>query len=183
MLDLNVLDIILEDYPPDAASHPYTSANELVSQLRDARQQVLDIEHRLSSIKNRMSSDLALSIRKLQPGLNVAVDKNGCKVGYKTKILTFNPDVESGMWRAISPNRRFLREFLNSHRRATLMVSDTSILASSIVSYFSTYYRTLHEDITGTGVLLVEDKRASLTELVHWGKPLKPRLVRGTRDG
>jgi hypothetical protein len=186
MLDLRSLDIILEDSPPDA-SHPFVSAHQLVEQLRDARQNVLDLEHKLNTIKNRMSADLALSIRRAQPGLSVALDKNGCKVGYKTKLLQFIPDIESGIWKVISPNRRFLREFLNQHRRVTLMMPDMTQLVTSIVSYFAAYYRTLQEDIIGNGQLLIDDRRGTLVELVEWRDnntcPLVKSRLRGIIDG
>jgi hypothetical protein len=186
MLDLRSLDIILEDSPPDG-NHPFVSAHQLVEQLRDARQNVLDLEHKLGTIKHRMSADLALSIRRAQPGLSVALDKNGCKVGYKTKVLQFLPDIESGIWKAISPNRRFLREFLNQHRRSTLMTPDMTQLVTAIVSYFAAYYRTLQEDIVGNGHLMIDDKRGTLVELIEWrdshSHPLVKSRLRGITNG
>lgn len=185
MIDLQrSLDIILEDGPVDGPK-PQELASELVQQLQDARQQVADIEHKLTNIKYRISADLALSLRRAQPGLNVALDKNGCKVGYKTKLLHFIPDIENGIWKVISPNRRFLREFLNAHRRVTLMDNDLSTLVTAITAYFANYYRTLGEEIGGTGALLIEEKRGTLLELVAWREgnldrqqPLKSRLGR-----
>lgn len=181
------LDIILEEGPSQDGWHPLDSAMDLARQLQDAQQLVADIQHKLASLKTRMAGDLALAIRRTKPGLNVAVDKTGCKVGYKTKYLQFIPEVEQGVWKVISPNRRFLREFLQANRRATLLTPDLSVLINAIAEYFSTYYRTLGEDVVGTGILMVEERRATLLELANWRnaaadreptRPLNTRLAR-----
>jgi hypothetical protein len=162
------LDIILEDGPPQDGWHPLDAATDIARQLQDAKQLVADLQHKLASVKVRMAGDLALSLRRAKPGLNVAVDKNGCRVGYKTKSIVFSPSVEEDMWRATSPNNRFVREFLQANGRATLLTPDLSILTTAIVNYFSNYYRTLGEDISGTGILMIEEKRATLLDLAGW---------------
>ena len=174
-MNLQSLDIILED-GNQVSPYSGSSADELVARLNDARQQVIDIEHKLGTIKHRMCADLALNIRRLQPGLNVGVDKHGCKIGYKTKILQFAPDVESGIWKVSSPNNRFMREFLNAHRRATLMTGAVQELASAIASHFIAYYRTLHEEISGTGVLMIDEQYGTLTQLAERRGAPKPML-------
>lgn len=181
MIDLQrSLDIILEETHP-SGSEPYGLASGLVQQLQDARQKVLDIEHKLSTIKRKISADLAIDLRRTQPSLNVALDKTGCKVGYKTKMLHFTPDIENAIWRVTSSNQRFLREFLNAHRKSTLIGDDLSVLVNAIVSYFTAYYRTLHENLTGTGLLFVEDKKGSLFELVAWRDESRPSPIKSRR--
>ncbi len=181
------LNVILEDGPPEDGWHPLDSATDLVRQLQNAQQFVADLQHKLTSLKTRMAGDFALALRRAKPGLNVAVDKSSCKVGYKTKILQFWPEVELGVWRVTGPNRRFLREFLQANRRATLLTSDLSTLVNAVVTYFTNYYRTLGEDIIGTGVIMVEERKTTLVELANWritaqkGEPVRPlntRLVR-----
>lgn len=162
------LDIILEEEQPSNGWHPLDSAIDLAKQLQDAHQLVSDIQHKLTSIKTRMAGDLALALRRAKPGLNVAVDKNGCRVGYKTKFLQFIPEVEHGIWKVISPNRRFLREFQQANRRATLLTADLSVLVDAVTNYFTNYYRTLGEAIDGTGILMVEERRVTLLELANW---------------
>lgn len=185
---LRNLDIILEEERPNDGWHPLDSAIDLAKQLQDAQQLVADIQHKLSSIKMRMSGDLALALRRAKPGLNVAVDKNGCRVGYKTKYLQFIPEVENGIWKIISPNRRFLREFQQANRRATLLTADLSVIVDAITTYFTNYYRTLGEDIEGTGILIVEERRATLLELADWRNdnvdvPVRRLLTRMERRG
>lgn len=168
MVDLQRnLDVILEENQLEGW-HPLDSAMDLARQLQDAQQHVADIQHKLTSIKTRMAGDLALAIRRQKPSLNVAVDKNGCKVGYKTKYLHFIPEVEQGIWKVISPNRRFLREFLQANRRITLLTPDLDALVNAISNYFTNYYRTLGEAVEGTGVLMLEDRKCSLLELADW---------------
>lgn len=169
MIDLHKsLDIILEEGPPDGGWHPLHSAMDLARQLQDAQQAVIDLQHQLGNIKTRMAGDLALALRRAKPGLNIAVDKQGCRIGYKTKVLHFTPDVEQGLWKVTSPNHRFLREFLKAHRRATLMSENLSELIEAIVAYFTAYYRTLGEEVEGTGILMIEEKRATLLDLASW---------------
>lgn len=162
------LNLILEDNPAPDGDHPLHTAMDVARQLQDAHQNVADLQHRLTSIKSRMAGELAMAIRRAQPSLNVAVDKGGCKVGYKTKTLLFTPEIEQGMWRVVSPNQRFRREFLKAHSRTMLLVPDLSGVAEAIVGYFREYYRTLGEELLGAGVILVEDKRVTFLELGHW---------------
>ena len=162
------LNLILEDNPAPDGDHPLHTAMDVARQLQDAHQNVADLQHRLTSIKGRMAGELAMAIRRAQPSLNVAVDKGGCKVGYKTKTLLFTPEIEQGMWRVVSPNQRFRREFLKAHNRTMLLVPDLSGVTEAIVGYFREYYRTLGEELLGAGVILVEDKRVTFLELGHW---------------
>ncbi len=169
------LDIILEDSQQEKW-HPFEAAEGLLRELDTAKQRISDIEYQLNNIKRRMSADLALSIRRTKPGLNIALDKHGCKVGYKTKYLQFIPDVEQGMWKVLSANRRFEREFLNLYRRSTLMIADLSPIVSAIIDYFTNHYRTLGESILGTGILLLEDRKTTLVDIAQWRTDNQPAL-------
>ncbi len=181
------LNIILEEGPPENGWHPLDAATDLVRQLQTAQQQVSDIQHKLTNLKARMAGDFALALRRAKPSLNVAVDKSSCKVGYKTKALQFWPEVELGVWRVSGPNTRFLREFLQAHRRATILTPDLSGLVEAVVTYFTNYYRTLGEEIVGTGVVMIEERKTTLIELANWriasqaaepSRQLNTRLVR-----
>lgn len=184
------LDLIFEDGITPEADHPLHAAMDVARQLQDAQQLVADLLHKLTSIKNRLAGELAMAIRRSQPSLNVAVDKGGCKIGYKTKTLLFTPEVDQGMWRVQSQNQRFRREFLNAHSRAMLLSPDMGGMVEAIVNYFRNYYRTLGEELDGTGVIFIEDKRATFLELGQWQlalnaaseqtpkRPLRSRLGR-----
>ena len=178
MLNMANLDIILQESSP---SGQYGSIYKLTKELATAKQTLADIEHKITMARQQLSADMALRIRKIEPGFNVAVDKNGCKIGYKTKFLHFAPDIETGMWVVTSNNQRFLREFLNAHRKTTLLDNDVDTLIAAIVEYFTSYYRTLNDDINGTGLLLIENKNSTLLELVGWRqkKTIMSRAARG----
>jgi hypothetical protein len=190
MIDMEHLNLIFED-SSSPMSHVGSSAYELVERLRNARQLVADIEHQLGTIKHRMCAELALGIRRAQPGIHVALDKNGCKIGYKTKMLLLNPDVENEIWTVTSKNRRFLHEFLKANRRHLLIGQDPTILINAIVSHFIAYFRTLHESIGGTGIILVEERRGTLVDIINWrdaeveksSQPIMSRQRRGITCG
>ncbi len=181
MIELdNYLDVILEEETTtEQRWELLDTATQLHQTLQQTQQQISDISYKLVAIKNKMNADLAVSIRRAQPALNVSVDKNFCKVGYKTKLFNFTPDIDGGVWKVSSPNRRFLHEFLKAHRRDLFLTSDLSILITAIISYFSAYYRTLGEDIVGTGLLLVDGNRTSLCGVLEWANedrtPLRSR--------
>jgi hypothetical protein len=177
------LDIIFED-PEVVGHHPLDDAMGLVRELHNAQQRILDIQHELGKLKHRLAADLALSLRRAKPGLNVAVDKHGCKVGYKTKHLQFIPEIDQEMWRVVSPNSRFVREFMNRHRRATFLTADMAPLVNAILTHFTEYYRTLGEEIEGTGLILVEDRKVTLIDLAEWRlstEPAPQRLLMSRR--
>ncbi len=156
MLNMSNLNLILSE---DSPSGQYNFIHKLTKDLAAAKQAVLDLEHKISIAKQQLNADLALKIRRIEPGFNIAVEKSGVKIGYKTKFLHFAPNIETGMWVVTSNNERFLREFLNAHRRTTFIDGGIDTLTSAIVAYFTAYYRTLNDDIDGTGVLLINDKK------------------------
>ncbi len=181
MIDLKrTLDIILEEEPA-SVWHSFAAAMDIAQKLQDAHQLVADLQHRLDGIKRRMSSDLALGLRRAKPSLNVALDKTGCKVGYKTKFLLFVPDIGQEIWRVTSSHARFGREFLKAHSRATLLSQDLTVLITAVTDYFTNYYRTLGEELSGTGLLLVEERRATLHDVVNWREVYRPLNSRQMR--
>lgn len=160
----NTLDVILEE--SDNSWQPLNAANELVEKLHVARQNVINIQHKLLNLKSKVNADLALTIRRIVPSLNVSLDKSGgCKIGYKSKSLTFNPDFEKGIWLINSPDPRFLRKFQRSRQHDLFIGSDIVPLITAIAEYFTEYYKSLNEDINGTGLLLIEGKISTLSDL------------------
>lgn len=169
--DIRSLNILLsEDYFDN--SFVSESPSSLLKKLESARQQVLDIEHKLSNVKKRMSGDLALILRKTEPGLNIAVEKDGCSVGYMSKCLNFSPDFEAGVWKVTSRNKRFMREFLNSYRKSTIISGDQNEICNNILSYYKSYFRSLNEEIVGTGILILESHKCTVSGLVSWSREI-----------
>ena len=177
------LDVILNE--SNNRWRPLDTAMELVRKLDSARQLVADINHQLSSLKNRMNADLALSIRRHMPALNVGIDRLGsCKVGYKSKHLLFSPDIEKGIWMVSSPDARFTNRFNKLKRHDLVIGSNIEPLIGAITGFFTDHYKSLGEEVTGQGIILVEGKLGSLTDLVKWRdeytykKPLNSRMSR-----
>lgn len=163
----NTLDIILAE--ETSQWRPLQQAMELVRKLDIAKQMVLDLQHRLLSMKNRINADLALNIRRRMPALNVGLDKNGfCKVGYKTKHLLFSPDIEKGIWNVESSDNRFLSHFLKSKRSSLVIGAEISPLIEAVVAYFTNHYKSLGEDIDGVGAILIDGRIGTLSNLVQW---------------
>jgi hypothetical protein len=175
------LTVVLEDRPPTQS--PLEAATEIIHSMDSLKQQFIDLQHRLGSIKQRMNADLALGVRRNHPGLNVSVDPTGCKVGYRSKSLNFDPDIEKGVWIVAGEDPRFMGRFKRQFGRSTVLLPDIAPLVSAITDYFTGHYKSLGEDIVGNGVVLIEGKRASLRELVGYGdfqpaKKLNTRLAR-----
>jgi len=175
------LSLVLEDRPPSHS--PLDAAMEIVQSIDLLKQRLVDFRHKLEAIKQRMNADLALGVRRNHPGLNVAVEPTGCRVGYRSKSLHFDPDVEKGIWVVNGDDPRFVGRFKKLHGRSTVLLPDIGDLVSAITDYFTGHYKSLGEDIIGTGVVLIEGKRASLRELVGYGefqpvRKLNTRLAR-----
>lgn len=164
---LQILDTILEESPSQYKVADI--ASQIVHQLEATQRRILELQNQLLIARNRMCGELALSIRRKMPGLNIGVNRDGCKVGYRTKHMIFNPDPGSGIWKVKSGDNRFARKFLRLFGTSTVISQDTDGLANNIVLFFRDHYKTLGENIEdGTGVVFVEDKRGSILDLAKW---------------
>jgi hypothetical protein len=175
------LSIVLEERP--RTQNPLDAASGILHSMDSLKQQLIDLQNKLGVIKQRMGADLALSVRRNHPGLNVAVDQNGCKVGYRSKNLCFDPDVEKGVWVVSSSDDGFLGRFKRQYDRNTVLSPEIGELVSAITDYFAGHFKSLGEDIVGVGVVLIEGKRSTLGELTGYGefqptKKLNTRLAR-----
>lgn len=177
------LDFILTE---DQSQLPLQKAMEIVRKLNIAKQMVVDLQHRLLTAKNKINVELALNLRKRMPSLNIGIDKSGsCKVGYRSKSLTFSPDIENGIWIVQSSDPRFARRF-QKLKRYDLIIgsSDITPLIDAVVEYFTGHYKSLGEEITGVGVILIEDKIRNLSDLIEWrnnqidSTPLNSRTIK-----
>lgn len=159
------LDVVLEEQS-DLSS--LSAATDVVRRLTDARQQVSDLEYELDNLRHRLSAELALGLRRRMPALNIALDRNGCKIGYRKKHLVLNPELERGIWSVRSPDSRFLRGFANNFRQYTVLSPDLQPLIEALVAFFTNHYKTLGEELTGTGVVLIDGYEGSLIDLAEW---------------
>jgi len=171
------LNLVLEDRP--TGQNPLDAAIGILHELGSAKQQIVDLQDRLDSIKKQMSGNLALGIRRNHPSLNVSVNPDGCQVGYKSKNLLFNPDIERGVWSVTSEDPRFIGKFKSVFGRNTALSPNLDSLVSAITDYFTGHYKSLSEDIIGTGAVILEGKRVSLRDITKYG--YQPKQVLQTR--
>lgn len=179
------IDVILEDASLDS-SDTVSSANELAKQLEIVQQQVYELQNRLTIFQRRLCGELALNLRRRMPSFNIAISNNGCKVGYKSQFLLLQPNIRRGVW-DIKPNSRFTRKFLNRHSSKTVISSSLDTLVNVIVQYFTEHFKTLGEDIIGNGLVMLEEKRVTIVDLMQWykqqeySKKLNSRMSRNDR--
>ena len=162
------LDILLEDVSTDSKASALDSMLSVSDELRELKQKIVEMENQLSTAKDRINGDLAMGVRRKCPGLNVSLDRNGCKVGYKTKQLSFSPDIDTKVWTVKSPDLRFSRRFSRRNGPQLALVPSLDGIISSIANHFMTHYKTLGENIEGTGKLLIEGSHATLLDLAEW---------------
>ena len=171
------LTLVLEERPTSQSL--LDAASEILHQLDTAQQQIVDLTSRLNSIKQRINGDLALGIRRNHPGLNVSISPKGCKVGYRSKSLMFDPDVTKGVWIVNGEDPRFLGQFKRRSGKSTVLSPDIGNLVSAVTDYFTGHYKSLGEDIIGTGITLIEGRKASLSELTGYGA-FQPTRMNGS---
>lgn len=170
---LQNIDIIFEDV--DLPSHNSVSmASDIVKQLEVTQQRVYELQNQLVIAQNKMCGELALNLRRRMPGLNVAVGRDGCKIGYRSKHLVLQPDVKRGIWNVKSGDGSFARRFLSRHSSKTIITPDFENLINALVRHFTEHYKSLGEDIIGTGVILIEGKRGTLVGLSQWYRQQQP---------
>lgn len=161
------LKVVLSEDKPVTANLA-VAAKTIVSALEAARQKVKDLEHQLNTVHSRLSAELALSIRRTDPALNVSVTRDGCKVGYKTKHLLLVPNLPRGVWDVKSSDPQFSRIFFRYNSSTTVIDNDTTKLAASVTDFFRNHYKSLGEDIVGTGIVLIDNLKGTLSGLVTW---------------
>lgn len=174
------LSLVLED-APSTGPNPLQSAMEIVHKLEGARQVVTNLQHELATVVQSINGDLALGVRRQLPGLNVGIDPEGCKIGYRSQTLVFNPAIENGVWEVSGSNSRFLNKFKRDYSVDLRLDLDIGNIVHAIVNYFTTHFRSLNEDIQGSGIILVENKHTSLSGLVEWIQSRRMSKVINTR--
>lgn len=172
MIDLlKNIDVIFEDEVVNS-SESIRVATDLVRQLEMTQQRIHELQNQLIIAQNKICGELALKLRRIMPSLNIGVGREGCKIGYRSKSLILQPDVKKGIWNIRSSDSRFSHRFLSRHSSKTVINPNLDSLINSIIKHFTEHYKTLGEDITGTGVVLVEDKLGTIVDLANWYKNL-----------
>jgi len=170
------LSFILEDNA-SRCNQNLDDAYEILRQIDQASQHIIILQNQLRILKRKINSELAINIRKKHPGLNVAVNPKQCKIGYKTKHLSFYPDIEKGLWSISSDDSQFMNRFKKQYRRNIVISPEIDDLVSSIITFFIGHYKSLGEDIIGQGKIIIEDKMANLSDLVSYNSTTDSAIV------
>lgn len=163
---IDAIGILLSEDSPQ--SDYISNAIEQARRLEDLRCEVDSLSKQLVVNQSRMVNDFALNLRRKIPSLNISISRGTCNVGYKKYILSLTPDIKLGVWRVKSDSSqgKFSKQFMQRYGSKTTIAPDMSILADSIASFFKSHYKTLGEDLTTTGILLIEGKRANIKDLL-----------------
>lgn len=161
----SALSVILEE-----ADHTglVASCDALCQEVADLKDKISEVKVRLKSMRVRLCAELALLLRKKYPQLNVAVDKKGTKVGYKQKAIYISPDIEGKIWGFKSSDPQITKIFNNKYRKYLILTGSISDLADALGNSFALKYKSIKEQQSESGILLVEGKRSHLTDLVKW---------------
>tara|TARA_R110000751_G_scaffold112718_4_gene211712 strand:+ start:625 stop:1137 length:513 start_codon:yes stop_codon:yes gene_type:complete len=156
------LNLILKD---PAETGNLDSAYDAYRSIDKTKQNLLKMQHELNSIKKRINCELAVGVRKCHPGLNVSVNRKGCKIGYKNKSMCFDPDMSKGVWIIKGSDPNFIKRFKRSHIKDTLLSPEYEKLAALVSQFFINHYKSLGEDIIGSGSTLLEDKKVRIIDV------------------
>lgn len=160
------LSMILEEQTTQCGSLLDT-ATDIANHIEATKQQLSELKRKLSTINRKINTNLATVIRRENPSLNISVTAEGCKIGYKTKTLIFDPDIFKGIWSVESNDPKFSSRFKRRYRKCTVLDPSITDLSSAIMDYFTVFYKSLNESIIGNGVTLIDGKNVSLRELVE----------------
>lgn len=162
------LDLILETSTTQVGDDPYTSATNIATELEEARRRVTELERELIYATDRLCGGLAMGVRRHRPGLNASIGNGCCKIGYRSKHLALRPDLAGRMWKVESADPAFARHFSREHGPKTALTSDLDAIAQAIAGFFGGHYRSLGEEITGRGVILIDGRKVTLDVLAEY---------------
>lgn len=160
---------VLEDILNDNIDTNYAQLNELYQQLADAQQEVIKIRNRLHRGVSVLNGQLAVQIRNRQPGLEIKLSPESCVIGYYSRALEFTPNLRTGLWSVESPDAKLIKKFIATNPPLALN-GNISELAVSVAVFFTRFYKSLGEELAGTGAIIIEGKNRSFSELVNFAK-------------
>lgn len=164
---------------------PAAKVLSLHKELEEARLTVTTKEREYKHAMDGLNAHLAMAVKKIKPSLNLSLESSGCKIGYKSKFVTFTANPAIGAWDVTAPAK--LLTFLNGFKRYAAdylnLTSDLGTLATAIANYFSVHYKSLGEDIQGVGTILVEGREVSALALAGVIRPQRSFDPREVAEG
>jgi len=169
---MNVLNITdktskLELLFEEAIDNSYDMAKNINDTILNLKDEITVLYNKLKIIKTRMNSNLAINMRRKNASLNIKVGERGCRIGYKSRVLLLTPDFENFQWSVKSNDSKFARQFILNYKDA-IMLSSQNLIIDAIDEYFVNYYKSLNTDIIGEGIMFIEDKKATLYEVIKY---------------
>lgn len=158
------LALLEEILSPEQAGDVVGAAQEAHTALETAQREVQRAKTDLSKAIAKICGGMALAIRMTRPGLNIRLEKDSCTIGYYARAITISPDIIHGQWRITSLVAKLVTNFMR--RKPPLeLSSDFTPLAQSVAEFFTNFYRSLGENIEGTGQILVEGRQGTFSDL------------------
>lgn len=146
---------------------PASKVLSLHKQLEEARLTVTTKEREYKHAVDGLNAHLAMAVKKVKPSLNISMESSGCKIGYKSKFVTFTPNPTTGVWDVTAPAK--LSSFVNGLKRygaeVLSLTTDLQTTATAVGTWFSSHYKTLGEELQGIGTILIEGREVSALEL------------------
>jgi len=119
-----------------------------ISQIND---QIAQLENQISELRKQAQDemegfvgDLAVSVRKVLPGINVSLNGGRCNVSHMSHNLSLRPDVTSRTWN-VEPNKAG-RRFTKHHGSSLGLSNDVNPLANGISTFFKKRYKKLNNE-------------------------------------
>lgn len=159
------LEAILEDSTLQVSDNGYQNAVNIATELQQAKQRIIELQGEMQHALDRLCGGLALGIRRRQPSLHAQLGDGAVRVTYVKKDLVFKPDLARQVWMVDSARPRFVSKFKQMYGHLLHLSSDLMPLANAVAEFFTRYYRSIGEEITGQGSVVVEGRRVSLGQL------------------
>ncbi len=121
-----------------------------ITSLKNASQELKETEAKLEQLKSTYAhalqqtvGHLAIAIKKSQPRLDTTLKNGECVVGFKSKTLTFHPDLDTNTWVVGGNDPSFARRFMRNYAAATALGQDMDLMVKAISQFFTNHYRSL----------------------------------------
>ena len=185
---IDALSVILEDTQECAYQNsPIELAMDIVRKIDALKSQVLQLQNELIVSKNQIKGDFALEIKKSEPAFNVNLDSDdACKIGCLDKTITIDPNLQDMRWEIDCADDEFAQGLMDQYPDEMILTSSVLPLVAAVKEYYANYGKTIGESLKGRGVILVEGKIGTLSDLVRWRQgnsnpkiTLPSRAVRG----
>ena len=108
-----------------------------IARISQITTQISQLEGQIAELKTQMQhelegvvGELAVSVRKILPGVKVSLDGGRCNIGHLSHNLSFRPNITNSLW-DVEDNMAG-RRFRRHHGHSLALQSDVGPLASEI---------------------------------------------------